>query len=168
MSNVRKTIGRLSVIVVALALSLNACSSNDGSSATPSNVPSTEVATTATQDPAEASRAESSLAAKAQDDKKQAQNRANGIESRVKAERTLDQRLSVIVTEYCNTGGGNKEGGLSEVDRQVRALLDDMFKRYWKAGGKWNTPLSSAGKQQGGCPDTYPNPSAKPNIGTGG
>lgn len=72
------------------------------------------------------------------------------IESRVKQEASPDGQLSIIVTAYCRLPSP-RERDMEESN--VSRLLVRLYEKYWQAGGKWNRPLGSAARQQGGCPD---------------
>src|SRR5690349_21821154 len=81
--------------------------------------------------------------------------RINEITAAADAAGSLDEKLSVLVTEYCRLSGPEKERSTDEqfgIDWGIVKELQMIYPRYWHAGGKWNTPLDEAAKQQGACP----------------
>lgn len=75
------------------------------------------------------------------------QKMAASLEEQVKAERSVDARLGLIVTKFCKLAG--------RVDYQqdiVYPPLAELFDKYWEAGGRWSKPLGTATEQKGGCP----------------
>jgi hypothetical protein len=149
----RTTFGWL--VAAVFALFLSACS---GSSDSDQPVASTTSSPTTTENPVESSRAQASFDARIKSENEQAKTRTDAIESRVKAAPSLGQKLTIIITEYCKLGGGDKANTVSGVERNMQGLLIPLYETYWMAGAKWNRPLDSAAKQQGmgACPDTYP------------
>ena len=131
-------------VTVLLAATLTACGAGSPSGSSTPTATDTSVSASESSDAA-------AWQAKVKADDQAAQKRANGIEARVKATSSLDARLSLIVTEYCKALQASAQA--DEISEDVARLLEPMYDKYWSAGTKWDTPLHSAAKQQGGCPD---------------
>lgn len=129
---------------VLLAAMLAACGTGSPSGGSTPSATSTTVSASESSDDA-------AWQAQVKADDQAAQKRADGIEARVKATSLLDAKLSLIVTEYCKAL--QAAANADTVSEGVARLLEPMYDKYWSAGTKWDTPLHSAAKQQGGCPD---------------
>ncbi len=136
--------------VVALTLSAMGCSGGDDKS-TPSSTPTALSSSEAIQESADAAAAKAQMDAEI----KAAQKKVDALETKVKAEPSLDRRLSLIITAYCQLGTD-----LTSLDTNEQALLASLYEKYWQAGGRWNRPIDSAARQQGGCPSGSVTPPA--------
>lgn len=71
---------------------------------------------------------------------------AQAFDKKVRAQKSVDDKLSIIVTEFCRVARRT-----SQYEHLSIGTLSVGFEHYWQAG-RWNYPLREAVKQKGGCP----------------
>jgi hypothetical protein len=147
------TAGAVALVAVA-ALVIALTSSGGGSKSPQGAIPASS---SPAPDPVQASRDQQAFEAQVDADQKRAQRIVDGIEAKVKATTSRDERLSIIITEYCRRGAG-EDMEATGADSYVLSLLGILYEKYWTAGGKWNRPINSAAAQQGACPSYFTTP----------
>jgi hypothetical protein len=136
--------------IAAATLTIAGCSSGGDNTSTAAQP---TAPAQSTPDQAQAS-AQAALRAEAVAADQAAKANVHSLEVRLQKERTTDDKLSLILTRYCQLGGGRYEDNLR--NSTERLLLEDLFDKYWQAGGKWNRPIWSATQQRGACPAEFP------------
>lgn len=81
---------------------------------------------------------------------------------KVEAKHTTEERLSVIVAEYCSLLRISTEYGQGEIEYWKVNGLDMLFDEYWRHNDRWVYPIwEAANLEDGGCP-ALASPPARP------
>jgi hypothetical protein len=130
-------------------LAVAGCTST-GSATPTTTIPTTMPSADAAQQSADAAAFQAEMEAADQT----AQANVHSLEVRLQKEPTADGKLNLIMTRYCQLGGGPEQDSAEKSSE--RLLLEDLFDKYWHAGGKWSRPIWSATQQHGACPVEFP------------
>lgn len=136
--------------IAVVAMAVAGCSGGGDNSPTPPQPPTTLSSSQIAQQSADAT----ALQAEAEAADRTARANVHSLEVRLQKEPTADGKLDLIMTRYCQLGGGPSADSTEKSTE--RLLLEELFDKYWQAGGKWYTPIWQATKQPGACPAEFP------------
>lgn len=135
-------------VACSVALTASACTtSSDNASQPTQSSADTSQPTLSAEETKKLAAAE---AARQKAIEQEAKARVVAVEKTMTTKSSSSAKLSVIITEYCKIARDPDAVQEAEI-----ALLENLYKKHWQAG-RWNSELTSAARQPGACPDSFP------------